>query len=865
MKVYVSLDNQSYKSKPESIKISRIKYRTAKNWGSIELSELAELVGGLGHAMIPARMENGISDKDCRAVQLFALDFDKGCTFEEIKGRCQALELPLSFAYHSYNSTDEHERFRVVFTYECLIEDAYVRKVIMGMFHKIFPECDHSCMDYSRLFLGGKELIYSNPEACVALVQIFFAFNVSLDKNGHFKRDMETFCSNYRILMYNGLPLIARKSALESFGVFRDSTIIHNIGESTKTPFFIAEAGDMLHQSKTRAKKYKRLNLGSETCCELLNDFFNGEDLGHEEKFVIATNLLQINGGKKKFLEVIQRYYMDSFKKWERNLKYMALYHPQACKDTFCPYYETCSQSGTIVDTLAMDRKVYYKGDGRYYSLEEASGYMYQILQDAYESSQNGIYLIKAQTALGKTTQYIKLIKENPMQKFIVAVPTNMLKKEVAGRLSTALSKKEVFMTLSVDGNCFIPVEIREKISDYHKRGIHNKTKKLIEDFYEEIKDRLDKQAVANECRKMLDGVDGINGERVVVTTHAYLLQMTYDFLKEYTVIIDEDILLMQIFSRCGQTRLSSIKSALGKCCYEYDRIANEVIKAENGIYTKIVPAPFKILFTEEQQEIIISGSDDNPFDLAYANVFVKEDGGDSDDPVIRYFYPEKLMPAKYIVLSATLNPLLYRKYFGDVMQVYDYQEKKAVYSGKLKQFTYHSLGRRDLSNKMDVFSYACEEADNEGLEIITFKKLMKHPKHGKIIPLHFGNSSGIDRYKGHDLGIIGTPFSIDVSYKLVACYLGADVNNREDERPRMRRIEHNDYSFVFMTYNNLLLREIQIYFIESELEQCIGRARLLREECTVYLFSGFPCDQAELHTENYLLNRDFIIDKVKI
>lgn len=857
MEVYTSLDNQSYGYKPENSEIPKIKYRTAKNWRYMDLKELAELVGNRGHAMIPAKLEGGISDKDCKAVQLLALDFDKGCSFENIKERCETLEIPIAFAYHSYNSTEQHERFRVVFVYECLIEDGYVRKVIMGMLHKIFPEADHSCMDYSRLFLGGKELIYSDPEACVALVQILTAFHMSLDKNGHFKRDMETFCSNYRILMYNGLPLIARKSALESFGVSMDSTIIHTIGESTKTPFFIAEAGVMLHQSKARAKKHKRLNLEGKTSCELLNDFFNGEDLGHEEKFVIATNLLQINGGKKKFLEVIQRYYMDSFQKWERDLKYMALYHPQACKDTFCPYYGMCSQSGTIVDTLAMDRKVYYKGNKEHYSLEEASEYMYQNIQDAYESCQNGIHLIKAQTALGKTTQYIRLIKENPMQKFIVAVPTNMLKKEVAGRLSTALSKEEVFMTLSVDGNYFIPEEIREKISDYHKRGIHNKTRKLVEDYYKEIKDCPDKQAVEEECRKILDGMDGINGERVVVTTHAYLLQMAYDFLKEYTVIIDEDILLMQMFSRCGQTRLSSIKSALGQCCPEYDRIVNEIIKTESGIYTKIAPAPFEIQLTEEQQEKIVSGTDDNPFDLAYAHVFVKEDGGGSGDPVIRYFYPEKLMPVKYIVLSATLNPLLYKEYFGDDMHVYEYPEKKAAYSGKLKQFTYHSLGRRDLSKKMDVFSYACEEADNEKLEIITFKKLVEHPEHGEIIPLHFGNSSGIDKYKGHDLGIIGTPFSIDASYKLVACYLGADVNSKEDEKPRMRRIEHNDYSFVFMTYSDTLLREIQLYFIESELEQCIGRARLLREECTVYLFSGFPCEQAELHTENYLLNSD--------
>lgn len=156
-------------------------------------------------------------------------------------------------------------------------------------------------------------------------------------------------------------------------------------------------------------------------------------------------------------------------------------------------------------------------------------------------------------------------------------------------------------MTLSVDDNIFIPDEIKEQLSDYHKRGVHNKKKGFLEAFYEEVKDNPNKQAVAEECRKILNGVNGNTGERVIVTTHAYLLQMPCDFLEEYTVIIDEDILLMQLFSRCSQTRLSSVQSALGQCCSEYGRAADEVIKAENGIYTKIDPVPFKIQLTEEQ------------------------------------------------------------------------------------------------------------------------------------------------------------------------------------------------------------------------------------------------------------------------
>ena len=47
------------------------------------------------------------------------------------------------------------------------------------------------------------------------------------------------------------------------------------------------------------------------------------------------------------------------------------------------------------------------------------------------------------------------------------------------------------------------------------------------------------------------------------------------------------------------------------------------------------------------------------------------------------------------------------------------------------------------------------------------------------------------------------------------------------------------------MTYGNKELRNIQLWSISSSLDQSIGRARLLRNDCTVYLFSNLPLDQA--------------------
>jgi hypothetical protein len=51
---------------------------------------------------------------------------------------------------------------------------------------------------------------------------------------------------------------------------------------------------------------------------------------------------------------------------------------------------------------------------------------------------------------------------------------------------------------------------------------------------------------------------------------------------------------------------------------------------------------------------------------------------------------------------------------------------------------------------------------------------------------------------------------------------------------------------------------------IESELEQAVGRARLLRENCTVDLYSNFPLRQAVMkETDGPMLTRETEKEKV--
>lgn len=102
---------------------------------------------------------------------------------------------------------------------------------------------------------------------------------------------------------------------------------------------------------------------------------------------------------------------------------------------------------------------------------------------------------------------------------------------------------------------------------------------------------------------------------------------------------------------------------------------------------------------TEEQVLEYGSLEIDNINDIQHAESFVKLI--EEENEVIKYYCPAKFSKVKYIILSATLNEKIYRKYFAGILPVIFYEYKRAPYMGKVIQYTYNSLGRRDLSKKM--------------------------------------------------------------------------------------------------------------------------------------------------------------------
>ena len=107
---------------------------------------------------------------------------------------------------------------------------------------------------------------------------------------------------------------------------------------------------------------------------------------------------------------------------------------------------------------------------------------------------------------------------------------------------------------------------------------------------------------------------------------------------------------------------------------------------------------------------------------------------------------------------------------------------------------------------------------------------------------------------------LFGLPYINDIVYKFFLYALYGKIIT--EEKLRYQRIENEEFSFKIMTYKDKDYQKIITYFLKSEIEQAVGRARLLRTDSTVFLYSGFPAEQAEIVNNFGFNNEDEEIEK---
>lgn len=158
MKIECMLDKINYREKPQGMEIAKITNRLYTSKVEIEIEELANNLTK-GCTFKPALL-NGKKEDDWVMQNLFSLDFDDGTTIETELNRCTELNILPCFAYTSFSHTEDHHKFRLVFcTNETITNYDTAKKLQLTLMH-IFNNCDEKCKNLSRLYFGGKELIY---------------------------------------------------------------------------------------------------------------------------------------------------------------------------------------------------------------------------------------------------------------------------------------------------------------------------------------------------------------------------------------------------------------------------------------------------------------------------------------------------------------------------------------------------------------------------------------------------------------------------------------------------------------------------------------------------------------------------------
>lgn len=433
---------------------------------------------------------------------------------------------------------------------------------------------------------------------------------------------------------------------------------------------------------------------------------------------------------------------------------------------------------------------------------------------------------------------YCNLIQERPDKQFIIAVPTCKLQAEIVQRLKG--KGIECTWTESVYENIKkldLP-DLEAMVKKLYDDGFGRFVVKQIREYKTKNYDKLTEYQRQN-LNRLTGKKQELEQSRCIVTTHAYFQMMKLDTLDSYEIIIDEDF-LVTLFKRNWSLSLEDVKTIITK----------RILSPRNTEKLK------QILDMKDQETQKIAFVKPNKYELEKLYERTNEINGplplllESSCVVMDRVHEEimfcekfELPPRKMIILSASVNEKLYEDVSGGGERVRFRNIPEVKYKGHVIQYTAHTMSRKCIKTaRTEKVQQKIKEITGD-VPVISFKMI------DTDLDIHFGKTEGFDNLKGKDIAIVGTPHNRPALYKLLGEALGYNTAGNITNH----RVERNNYEFRIMTFADKSMRNLQLFLIETELEQAIGRARVLREDCTVYVFSNYPCKQAELNMEPYL------------
>ncbi len=805
-KIYeVTIDPTPRIKKPSKEDMSNI-YHSLNTLTGLTINEMHQIVDQpFGYTWTSGVFSGLPSDQNWIKQSTFGLDFDnkgKNISPDEVIKRLQDHSIVPQIWYETFSSTNDLLKFRVVLFLDNEILDSKTYTIISSGLKKMFPEADPKCFGKSRFFFGGKnsELITQDPINTHHLFSTLSQTLITCD-NGR-TRSLSTTLKGWSCKI---------ESSEYNFGEKRRYVYnINRINQNSPKTNVIPEGNEQITLDFSKARKKVRI----------FDEFLKGKWLDYNQLFGLATNLINVKGGRKLMRETMEKYNKLGHTEYTPNnfsiLPYLniANYPPQPIY-SFSPFLEDSNLYDLVGEVINQRGRIEILNPSTKISLLEAeSRFKTKFEEVLKKENDRKIHILKVPTAIGKTELLTTVTNST------IALPTNSLKNEVVNRM-------KVPSQLTPDPVHFQNDHINQIIDYYYTVGLPKKAVAVLHDLisgknsYPVLPDDIDSATAYIEQIQKCSTSD-----KTIITTHSRAINSEF---AHDTVIYDEDPLNELL--RVNQVNINDLNGL-------NLRVKHSELDSLNKKLGEITPGEIheNMPFSEESlDELIGKASSENGYSSnifgSFSSAFFMKDKIDTS---IIHFVSKKDFPTdrKIIILSATVSPFIYRKLFGDRVEVFDLGEVEQM--GSVIQYTKRSCSRGSLARYCDQMS---EVIGNK--KVITFK-YFRNQFQNPVQDIYFGNCSGYNGLKGEDLVLVGTPHRNNVEYLMLAKCLGIDFGP-DDTKMTQKKIEHNGFKFMFNCYDHEELRKIQLDLIESDLVQAVGRARTLRTEAKVEVYSNFP------------------------
>lgn len=577
--------------------------------------------------------------------------------------------------------------------------------------------------------------------------------------------------------------------------------------------------------------------------CKLYQEL---ESTTNDQMFGLATNLANIEGGRRRFLaDVVKRpfsehrtpdYYnrvISSCTKFD--------YAPKPC-EAFCPYHATdkCHSSPKNLLRLLPDKRgtvKRIKPRPAWFPLKDVRKELESIFNKIVAKNDGLVHLILAPPGAGKTHLNEKFCSETG-EPILIVYPTHRLLESIS--IGTPVPK--------------LPYELDYVIRE--GRAFGDASRRILENLVEQS--WSDKRLI-ELYEKHKEEVTSVLKERVIKATHERLIYNP-NLAEGRRIIIDEDVMPsvlkesvvsikhVERFARAAQSD-AQLKDMPPVAQWILDDASTMPVEPRENYLGLARPALERLLDNEiaerrmrlhtwMQLPLDLRG-DENVLGLFGSDYYVKQ------QDTFQFISRRDLdLPNGAIILSATAEEEKYRAIFGDRLRVHRVGPVRPM--GELIQYHDFSFSRTSITSKDDrrrrELTRIAERALHQGDNLISYKMLQERLQ----LSGHFGALEGLRHLEGQNLTVIGTPNMSDASLKLVAAALDLPSQNiRSYELQHRQQATYGSFVFDAIPLSeNTAVRNLQFQHVEAQLLQAVGRARYYEHPCRVTLYSNFPLEE---------------------